>query len=71
MPFLSVTAHQTGAFRLCCRDAKIVESESLGDIKNTTIEKMRNSPKMKEFRLKMLNNQEIPECKVCYESQKK
>jgi len=65
MPFLSVTAHQTGTYRLCCEDELIKEEEVLWNVKNTTIEEMRNSIKMKEFRLKMLRWEELKECKIC------
>jgi hypothetical protein len=53
-PFLSVTAHQDGAYRLCCEDERVVPRQILGNVKNIKIPEMKNSEKMKELRKKML-----------------
>lgn len=65
MPFMSVTAHQTGAFRICCEDVWVKEKELLGNIKDVSINEMMNSKKMKEIRLKMIEWKKLPECKIC------
>jgi len=64
-PFLSVTAHQDGAYRLCCEDERIVEGQKLGNIMNLKIPEMIKSPKMMEIRKKMLQGKVVDECSRC------
>jgi sulfatase maturation enzyme AslB (radical SAM superfamily) len=64
-PFLSVTAHQDGAYRLCCEDERVVPRQILGNVKNIKIPEMKNSEKMKELRKKMLEWKSIIECNRC------
>lgn len=64
-PFLSVTAHQDGAYRLCCEDERVVPRQTLGNVKNMKIPEMKNSKKMKELRKRMLEWKSIVECNRC------
>lgn len=64
-PFLSLTAHQDGAYRLCCEDEKVINNHTLGNIQNLQIHEMKNSPKIREIRKKMLEWKYITECSRC------
>lgn len=60
-PFTGLATREDGAIKVCCRSSPIAYS------KDTSLEQAWNSPKMKEIRRQVLNNERPDACKPCFD----
>lgn len=63
-PWMSIHTWPNGNVYPCCLWDS---SAPIGNLNTDSIEKIWNSDKLKDTRLKMLNNQRVKECKRCYQ----
>ena len=62
LPFIHLSTGTNGRVKLCCR-----ADDSIGNIKENSLKDLWNSSVMKEIRKKMLNDERIDMCQVCWE----
>ena len=62
-PWVHLMVETNGVVRLCCQSRR----ESIGDVSKSTLREIWNDEPLKNIRLKMLNNEYVPDCKQCYD----
>ena len=72
VPFVHLTSKPNGAVRLCCFSTKYIKDKSdrqlfLG---KDSFQQIWNSYDMKKIRIKMLNNEKLPDCRFCWDEEK-
>ena len=63
--------HGSGSIRLCCATMDNIEDDKGNrcHINNHSLANVWNSKQMREVRIKMINNEQIPSCTKCYEQE--
>lgn len=60
-PWVHANVEPTGSVRMCC----IAQGDEMGNINNEPIGEIWNGSRYKTIRLKMLNDEPVPECRRC------
>ena len=68
MPWINISTIPNGNYRLCCLSSNFlfeISKNKYLNVKNSTIEEVRNSKSIKNYRKLFLNNKKIKECYSC------
>lgn len=71
IPWNHISVQQNGDYRICCQQihkpfGKLTNDGTVANVKNTTIDDVRNFKEIKDLRSNMLNGIRDPSCVLCY-----
>lgn len=69
LPWYSLTWQKNGNIGICCMHTLVEPWYELGNIKNTPMSELWNSPKIKELRIRMIEWKASDYCKWCYKKE--
>jgi sulfatase maturation enzyme AslB (radical SAM superfamily) len=74
IPWNHIGIQQNGDYRICCQNifspfGRLKKDDTIANIKNTSIDDIRNFKEIKDLRINMINGIRDPLCTLCYQEE--